>query len=80
MTLDGTRNTVYNATAQSHLPVYVAISVNVVEVERPLELFSQCSSQQYRQTHYKVLAAMKQKTNSELEHASKEIADILFKM
>ncbi len=74
--LDGTQNTACSATTQSHLSVYVAISVNVIKVKRPLELFSQCSSQQYRQTHYKVLAAMKQ---HELGNANKEMSDILHK-
>lgn len=50
---------------ESHLSVYVAISVNVIQVERPLQLFSQCSSQQCRQTHHKILTESKQKIRSD---------------
>ena len=53
--------------ARPHLPVYVAVFVNVVEVKRPLKLFSQCPSQQYRQTRYKVLAASGQRITFESE-------------
>lgn len=67
-TLTWRTNTVHTVRQRrSHLSVYVAISVNVVKVKRPLQLFSQCSSQQYRQTHYKVLAAMGQKTKSDFK-------------
>lgn len=44
--------------AQSHLSVYVSISVDVIEVKCPLKLFSHCPSQQYRQPWHKVLAAV----------------------
>lgn len=50
---------------RSHLSVYVAVSVDVVKVKRPLELFSQGSSQQYGQTRDEVLAATRQKANSD---------------
>lgn len=67
-TLTWHTNTVHTVRQRrSHLSVYVAISVNVVKVKRPLQLFSQCSSQQYRQTRYKVLAAMGQKTKSDFK-------------
>lgn len=67
-TLQMTHKTLHSVRAQSHLPVYVAVSVNVVKVKGPLKLFSQCSSQQDRQTRDKVLAAMGQNTNSDSEH------------
>ncbi len=77
LTINDAQNTVYAVTAQSHLSVYVAVSVNVIKVKRPLQLFSQCSSQQYRQTHYKVLVTIRQKTNSDTEsktaHGSAEM-------
>lgn len=47
--------------AQRHLSVYVAVPVDVVEVEGPLQLFPDCAAQQYRQPCYKVLTAIRGK-------------------
>lgn len=44
-TSDGTLNTASAVPGQPHLSVYVAISVNVVQVKRPLQLFPQSTAQ-----------------------------------
>lgn len=51
----------HSVRAHCHLSVYVSISVDVIEVEGPLQLFPHRASQQYGQPCYKVLAAMKQR-------------------
>lgn len=40
-----------------HLSIYVPVSVNVIQVKRPLQLFPQSPPQQCGQPHHKVLAA-----------------------
>lgn len=43
-------------TARSDLSVDVAVSVNIIKVKRPLQLFPQRSPQQDRQSHHKILS------------------------
>lgn len=48
----------HSGRARHHLSVDVAISVDVIKVEGPLQLFPHCASQQYGQPCYKVLETM----------------------
>lgn len=59
-TKDKAQNTNKAPAACSHLSVYVSVSVDVVKVKRPLQLFPQRSPQQSRQPQYEVLSKTQQ--------------------
>ena len=57
-----TDNVVHRADDHVHLVGrYDAVTVDVIELERPLELLEQCASQQQRQTHHELLAIVHSK-------------------